>query len=106
MNNWFECILLHARAQPQTPAMVMEDRTVTYGMLGAAIERCARRIAALNIAPDGLVAVNDLGFLASNWQTSLPPLAPSAAPAASPFFGPSRARGSIIDLMDLTTANV
>src|SRR5262245_4491359 len=57
MNNWFEYILFHARAQPQTPAMVMEDRTVTYGMLGAAIERCARRIMALNIPPDGLVAV-------------------------------------------------
>src|SRR5262245_50504034 len=57
MNNWFECILSHARAQPETPAMVMEERTVTYGMLGGAIERCARRIAALNIPPDGLVAV-------------------------------------------------
>lgn len=57
MNNWFDCILYHTRAQPETPAMVMEDRTVTYGMLGAAIERCARRIVALNIAPEGLVAV-------------------------------------------------
>src|SRR5262245_40858992 len=57
MNNWFECILFNTRAQPETPAMVMEDRTVTYGMLAAAIERCARRIVALNIPPDGLVAV-------------------------------------------------
>jgi non-ribosomal peptide synthetase component E (peptide arylation enzyme) len=57
MNNWFECILFHTRAQPQTTAMVMEDRTVTYGMLAAAIERCARRILPLSIPPDGLVAV-------------------------------------------------
>jgi acyl-CoA synthetase (AMP-forming)/AMP-acid ligase II len=57
MNNWFDYIMLHARAQPEKPAMVMEDRVVTYGMLRAAIERCAHRIVALNIAPDGPVAV-------------------------------------------------
>ncbi len=57
MNSWFECILFHTHSQPETPAMVMEDRTVTYGMLGAAIERCARRIVALDIPPGGLVAV-------------------------------------------------
>ena len=49
MNNWFDHILFHTRAQPDSPAIVMEDRAVTYGMLGAAIERCARRIAALNL---------------------------------------------------------
>jgi acyl-coenzyme A synthetase/AMP-(fatty) acid ligase len=57
MNNWFDYILFHIRSQPETPAMVMEDRTVTYGMLGTAIASCARRIAALKIQPDGLVAV-------------------------------------------------
>jgi acyl-coenzyme A synthetase/AMP-(fatty) acid ligase len=57
MNTWFDHILFHARAQPDSPAIVMEDRAVTYGMLGAAIERCARRIAALNLRTDGLVAV-------------------------------------------------
>jgi acyl-coenzyme A synthetase/AMP-(fatty) acid ligase len=57
MDNWFDCILYYIRAQPETPAMVMEDRAVTYGMLGAAIERCARRIVALSIQPEGLVAV-------------------------------------------------
>jgi acyl-coenzyme A synthetase/AMP-(fatty) acid ligase len=57
MKNWFDHILLQTRAQPETPAMVMEDRVVTYGMLNTAIERCARRILALDIATDGLVAV-------------------------------------------------
>lgn len=57
MNNWFDHILYNTRAQPETPAIVMEDRVVTYGMLGIAIENCARRIAALDIARDGIVAV-------------------------------------------------
>lgn len=57
MNHWFDCILLYTRTQPEAPAIVMEDRVVTYGMLGAAIENSARRIAALGIAKGGLVAV-------------------------------------------------
>lgn len=57
MQNWFEHILFHIRAQPDSPALVMEDRAVTYGMLGAAIERCARRIAARNFRSGALVAV-------------------------------------------------
>ncbi|HZT26386.1 MAG TPA: class I adenylate-forming enzyme family protein [Pseudolabrys sp.] len=57
MNDWFDHILFNTRTQPETSAIVMEDRVVTYGMLGAAIERCAHRIAALDFAKDGLVAV-------------------------------------------------
>jgi long-chain acyl-CoA synthetase len=57
MNNWFDHILLYTQAQPETSAIVMEDRVVTYGMMGIAIENSARRIAALGIAKDGLVAV-------------------------------------------------
>lgn len=57
MNNWFERILLHTRTQPETPAIVMEDRAVTYGMLGAAIENCARRLVAANIDKNSVVAV-------------------------------------------------
>lgn len=57
MNNWFDHILWHTRIQPETPAMVMEDRVVTYGMLGQAMERCARRIAALDFSRNGAVAV-------------------------------------------------
>ena len=45
MNNWFDYILFRTRTRPDAPAMVMEDRVVTYGMLHDAIERCARRIA-------------------------------------------------------------
>ena len=57
MNDWFDYIMFHARAQPEKPAIVMEDRVVTYGMLRPAIERCAHRVVALNIDPEGLVAV-------------------------------------------------
>jgi acyl-coenzyme A synthetase/AMP-(fatty) acid ligase len=57
MINWFDHILFHTRTQPETPAMVMEDRVVTYGMLGLAIERCALRIAALDFPRDGAAAV-------------------------------------------------
>jgi acyl-CoA synthetase (AMP-forming)/AMP-acid ligase II len=57
MKNWFDYILFHTRTQPEKPAMVMEDRVVTYAMLQAGIERCAHRIAALDIALNGPVAV-------------------------------------------------
>jgi acyl-coenzyme A synthetase/AMP-(fatty) acid ligase len=57
MKNWFDYIVFHARGQPEKPAMVMEDRVVTYGMLRVAIGRCAHRIVALDIASDGPVAV-------------------------------------------------
>jgi acyl-coenzyme A synthetase/AMP-(fatty) acid ligase len=57
MRTWFEHILFQTRAQPQKPALVMEDRVVTYGMLGAGIDRCARRIAMARIDPSGPVAV-------------------------------------------------
>jgi acyl-coenzyme A synthetase/AMP-(fatty) acid ligase len=57
MNNWFDHILFNAWTQPETSAILMEDRVVTYGMLGAAIESCAQRIAGLDFAKDGLVAV-------------------------------------------------
>ena len=57
MKNWFDHILFHARAQREKPAMVVEDRGVTYGMLLLAIERCARRLNDLNIGRDGVVAV-------------------------------------------------
>jgi len=57
MDNWFDRILLHTRMQPETPAIVTEDRVVTYGMLGTAIENRARRIADANIDRSGVVAV-------------------------------------------------
>jgi long-chain acyl-CoA synthetase len=58
MNNWFDHILFYTRAHPAQPAMIMEDRVVTYGMLRIALESIARRIAALNIDQDsGPVAV-------------------------------------------------
>jgi acyl-coenzyme A synthetase/AMP-(fatty) acid ligase len=57
MNNWFDHILYHIRTQPETPAMVMEDRVVTYGMLHVAMDRCAQRIVVLGIPRGGTVAV-------------------------------------------------
>jgi long-chain acyl-CoA synthetase len=57
MNNWFDHILFNTRTIAEQPAIVMEDRAVTYGMLGAGIERCARRIAGLTIAPGTPVAI-------------------------------------------------
>ena len=57
MHDWFDHILYATRAQPEASAMLMEDRVITYGMLGDAINSCAHRIAALTLAPDLLVAV-------------------------------------------------
>lgn len=49
MKNWFDYILYRVRTQPETPAIVMEDRVVTYGMLNVGIERCARRLIASSV---------------------------------------------------------
>jgi acyl-coenzyme A synthetase/AMP-(fatty) acid ligase len=57
MNHWFDHILYNTLSQPESPAMVMEDRVVTYRMLGIAIENSAQRIASLDIAKGGLVAI-------------------------------------------------
>ena len=57
MNDWFDYILDNTRGQPEVPAVVMEDRVVTYGMLGAAIDACARRLAAQNLTEDDVAAV-------------------------------------------------
>jgi acyl-coenzyme A synthetase/AMP-(fatty) acid ligase len=57
MNDWFDHILFNTRTQPETSAVLMEDRVVTYGMLGSVIESCAHRIAELDFAKNGLVAV-------------------------------------------------
>ena len=37
--NWLEHILFQAHAQPGRPAIVLEDRVVTYEMLGLGIRR-------------------------------------------------------------------
>jgi acyl-coenzyme A synthetase/AMP-(fatty) acid ligase len=57
MNNWFDHIQFHLRTQPQRPAIVTEERVVTYDMLRVAIARCARHIAGLGLAGDGPVAI-------------------------------------------------
>src|SRR5262249_20092707 len=57
MKNWFDHVLYQLDVRNETPAMVMEDRVVTYSMLKAGIERCARRIAALHIDRRATVAV-------------------------------------------------
>ena len=57
MNNWFDHILYHTGTQPDAPAIIMEDRVVTYGMLKVGIDRCASRIKGLKIAGGQPVAV-------------------------------------------------
>src|SRR3569832_169445 len=57
MNDWFDHILYATRAQPEASAMLMEDRVITYGMLGDAIASSAQHVAALNLPPDSLLAV-------------------------------------------------
>src|SRR3954471_19615164 len=57
MHDWLDHILHGTRAQPEASAIVMEDRVITYGMLGDAIASCAHRIAALGLPADGLVAI-------------------------------------------------
>ena len=57
MHDWFDHILYATRAQPEASAMLMEDRVITYGMLGDAIASSAQKIVALGLAPDALVAV-------------------------------------------------
>ena len=57
MDKWFDYIVYHMQTQPEKPALVMENRVVTYGMFKVGMERCARRIANLNCARGEAVAV-------------------------------------------------
>lgn len=57
MRAWFDHIWFHIHAQGEAPALATEDRVVTYAMLGAAIEGCARRIAGLGVPRNGVVGV-------------------------------------------------
>lgn len=57
MNNWFDHILFNIRTLADQPAIVLEDRVATYGMVGTGLERCACRIAGLNIARGAPVAI-------------------------------------------------
>ena len=58
MNQWFAFIEFHMRAQPERPALVTENRVATYGMLKVGMERCARRIAQLDLRRDQPVAIS------------------------------------------------
>lgn len=57
MNIWFDYILFRARAQPETPAIILEDRVVTYAMLREGIASCAQRLAGMNFDRGGVVSV-------------------------------------------------
>jgi long-chain acyl-CoA synthetase len=58
MNKWFEFIEFHMRSQPERPALVTENRVATYGMLKAGMERCARRLAQLDLRRAEPVAIS------------------------------------------------
>jgi acyl-coenzyme A synthetase/AMP-(fatty) acid ligase len=58
MNDWFEYIQSNIGLQPEAPALVTEDRVVTYGMLGAGIEACAKRLAAQGFSPETAVGLS------------------------------------------------
>jgi acyl-coenzyme A synthetase/AMP-(fatty) acid ligase len=51
-------ILLHAKTQPDKPAIILADRVATYGMLGQGMLRVEDRIRALGLAPGDLVCVS------------------------------------------------
>ena len=57
MKTWFDHILYHAKMQPHRPAVVLLDRAITYGMLAAGIESCARRLAPMNFGGGAPVAI-------------------------------------------------
>ena len=57
MKTWFDQILHHTRMQPQRPAIVLVDRAITYGMLAAGIESCARRFARADLGSGAPVAI-------------------------------------------------
>jgi acyl-coenzyme A synthetase/AMP-(fatty) acid ligase len=57
MKIWFEQILYNTRMQPQRPAIVLVDRTITYGMLAAGIESCARQLLPLKLTGGAPVAI-------------------------------------------------
>jgi acyl-coenzyme A synthetase/AMP-(fatty) acid ligase len=58
MQDWFEHIRNNIRSQPEAPALVMEDRVITYGMLGTGIEACTNRLVAQGFSADSVVAIS------------------------------------------------
>lgn len=66
MKHWFERIAFHARVQASRPAIVMEDRAVTWGMLWGAVGACAARLSGLGLEagkPVGIVVDNPIRHL-------------------------------------------
>lgn len=57
MHNWLDRILHHGLTHPETPAIVLIDRVVTYGMLRDAVVRCAGRLIAQGLPQAGPVGV-------------------------------------------------
>lgn len=73
-------ILLHARTQPEKPAIILTDRVATYGMLAQGMLRVEQRIRALGLAPGDLVcividnAIRHLIVAAASFRLGLPVL--------------------------------
>lgn len=57
MKDWFDYILFQARAKPGRPAMLLEDRAITFAMLAEGIAGCAARLARLGLGREDAVAV-------------------------------------------------
>jgi len=104
-SDWFDHILYATRAQPEASAILMEDRVITYGMLGDAIASCGQRIAGLNLAPDSLVAVcieNPIRhmtislalFRLGTRAVSIEAMHTSTGPGYSTILGDTAARGA------------
>lgn len=57
MLHWLDRILHYGLTKPETPAIILIDRVVTFGMLRAAILRCAKRLATLELPRDAPIGV-------------------------------------------------
>src|SRR5262249_44828722 len=64
-------ILRHGRMQPEVPALIDEDRTITYGELTDLVWRTAGHLAALGVRRGDQVGI----FLKDDWQHAVALLA-------------------------------
>ncbi len=55
--NFVDMILYYARIQPEKPAVILPDRVVTYGMMGAGIRSVATAISEASLNSGQTVAV-------------------------------------------------
>src|SRR5579859_4558376 len=74
MDSIVEAVLTHAQRQSERPAILFEERTISYGQLAAEVERFAHALSAWGLQPGDRVALfleNSPAFVVAYLGTQL-----------------------------------